>query len=268
MIKCVCGVYRAHLLQSVKDHHIISSQPKFKEYEVFNDNYHEQNRSDILPIPPSSTYGRRSAHSRIIESDNVPSLDKITHYYRYIFNKAQMESDCIIMSLVYIERVLRETNGGVRPTIKNWRSLLFSSMVMSSKVWDDLSMWNADFSRTSPSGIKFSLKRVNELEVGLLTCLKYNVKVHASEYAKYYFLLRSMIIRSGLSESKEAISQPLDIEGAKKLQFVSSNYNILPKPKMISSKSKSTGEIENGSTTTPRSSVSNQIKLEQLVNMQ
>ena len=48
----------------------------------------------------------------------------------------------------------------VRPY--NWKSLLLSAMVMSSKVWDDLSMCNADFSLVCPS---FTLSRINELEL-------------------------------------------------------------------------------------------------------
>jgi hypothetical protein len=92
-----------------------------------------------------------------------------------------MESDCIIMSLIYVERLLKQTKGGIRLTYKNWKSVVFSSMVMSSKVWDDLSMWNADFSQVCSS---FTLQRINELELAMLDALRYDVKVKASEYAK------------------------------------------------------------------------------------
>ena len=99
------------------------------------------------------------------------------------------------MSLIYVERLLKTTKGGIRLTYKNWMSVIFSSMVMSSKVWDDLSMWNADFSQVCTS---FTLQRINELELAMLNALRYDVKVKASEYAKYYFLLRSMLMKSGL----------------------------------------------------------------------
>lgn len=49
------------------------------------------------------------------------------------------------MSLVYVERLVKSSSGKLRPNVENWRSILFSCMVLSSKVWDDLSMWNADF---------------------------------------------------------------------------------------------------------------------------
>jgi hypothetical protein len=102
-------------------------------------------------------------------------------------------------------------------------------MVLASKVWDDLSMWNADFSQTCPAGVKFSLKRVNELEVAVLSALKYKVKIPASEYAKYYFLLRAMLLKSGLGSKDIKTMNPLDVEGAKQLQQISSQYQSVAK---------------------------------------
>lgn len=64
---------------------------------------------------------------------------------------------------------------------------------MASKVWDDLSMWNVDFSHVSSN--LFDLKRVNELELAMLEAFDYVVKVSAGDYAKYYFQLRSLIAR-------------------------------------------------------------------------
>jgi hypothetical protein len=85
-------------------------------------------------------------------------------------------------------------------------------------------MWNSDFSHcTRDSGVRFSLKRINELETAMLNCLKYNVKVLASEYAKYYFFLRSMLIRSGLGGKDLNALAPLDIEGARQMQLKSAS---------------------------------------------
>jgi hypothetical protein len=79
-------------------------------------------------------------------------------------------------------------------------------MVMASKVWDDLSMWNADFSQVRACVIEgfwmymcefkhtlkplhvcvwvyvqvcpsFTLKRINELELAVLDTLRYSIKV-------------------------------------------------------------------------------------------
>jgi hypothetical protein len=44
--------------------------------------------------------------------------------------------------------------------------------------------------------------------------LKYKVKVNASEYAKYYFLLRGMLCRSGLANDDLTRLEALDVKGA------------------------------------------------------
>ena len=86
-------------------------------------------------------------------------------------------------------------------------------------------MWNADFSQSCPpGGVNFSLQRINQLELAILNTLKFNVKVPASEYAKYYFLLRSMLIKSGLGGEDLGSLNPLDVEGARRLQQVSSQF--------------------------------------------
>ena len=75
------------------------------------------------------------------------------------------------------------TNGRLSHHPKNWRSVLFSFMVLALKVWDDLSMWNYDFLKIGPSGMTFTLSRTNKLEIELLQTLRYRVKVEASGYA-------------------------------------------------------------------------------------
>lgn len=238
---------------------------KFPEYEIFNDHisdrqiaesasgYDKRMSGDSLSLYGASfVYGSNdnscssldqgveilSLDNTIIDVDvesTVPSLDEITFFYRDVLHRSQMENDCMIMSLIYVERLMLMTKGGLSPRRNNWRSLLFSCMVLASKVWDDLSMWNGDFSQTCPAGVSFSLQRINELELAVLSCLKYNVKVLASEYAKYYFLLRSMLIRSGLASTDISSSIPLDSEGAKKFECLSTNFQAIAGKKKIKS---------------------------------
>lgn len=196
--KCVCGVFRTHILTSE-----LVDPETTNDYEVFND------------LRDGSCGGNSAP----------PSLDEVTKFYRDIFLKAQMESDCIIMSLIYVERLIKRTRGSLRPRAANWRSLIFSCMILSSKVWDDLSMWNVDFSQSCPKGVSFPLQRINDLEVNILKALGFQVKVPASEYAKYYFLLRSMLIKSGLGGDE--MMNPLDVEGARRLQHMSSQFESL-----------------------------------------
>jgi hypothetical protein len=69
------------------------------------------------------------------------------------------------------------------------------------------------------------------LELAVLHALTFQVKVPASEYAKYYFLLRSMLIKSGLGGDDMNTLDPLDVLGARKLQQVSAQFESISRRK-------------------------------------
>lgn len=184
-IKCICGVYRAHIVQAAEQR--CSQSPQCvtdcdpATVEVFCDDY-------------GSPYSN-------FRDASIPTFNEVLSFYEAFYKRSQMEHDTIIMSLIYVERLTKATNGALQPAPHNWRSILFSCMVLASKVWDDLSMWNIDFSNVSAAtrGLtSFTLPRINQLELALLTSLNFDVRVPASEYAKYYFLIRTMLLRSGL----------------------------------------------------------------------
>ncbi len=191
-IKCVCGIFRAHIRQAIDDKNAVQKEKARSslEFNVFDDDY---------------------GCSRTRRQTGNPTLEEISQFYEAFYQRSQMEHDTIIFSLIYIERLIKSTNGILAPTPQNWRSLLFSCMVMASKVWDDFSMWNYDFANVTAhtTGFTmFTISRINELELALLKSLKFNVKVPASEYAKYYFLIRNMLLGSGLvKEDKEPLGK-------------------------------------------------------------
>lgn len=230
-------MFRTHILSSIGDGGVYNARKD--AYKVFNDRDSQR----------SSVGGAELSLADLKLDEAVPTLEDIANFYRDVFFRAQMESDCIIMSLIYVERLIKVTGGKLRPRLSNWRSLLFACLILSSKVWDDLSMWNADFSQTCPAGVCFSLKRINELELAILNALKFTVKVPASEYAKYYFLLRSMLIKSGLGGDDMRSMNPLDVAAAQKLEKVSASYQTVADTKKRVSqqdnlRSKSMGDAE------------------------
>ena len=191
-IKCVCGVFRTHILQAAENR-ASHSPTSVVVLDIFRDDYDQP-------------------HKR--KDPQVPTFNELLAFYEDFYRRSQMEADTIIMSLIYVERLIKASNGALAPLPENWRSILFSCMVLASKVWDDLSMWNIDFSNVSANtaGLThFSLHRINDLEIALLKSLNFDVTVPASEYAKYYFLIRTMLLRSGLMKEVE---QPLGKEDA------------------------------------------------------
>ena len=216
-IHVVCGVIRAHIEQSCQQ--IRPAPPPLHalnvNLDIFRDDYDNYSNG-------STTQSHHRLHQIAQQKGNgssgkLPSLEEIKEFYREFYQRSQMEFDAIIMSLIYVERLIKLTNGAVMPSPYNWASVVFSCMVLASKVWDDLSMWNIDFSNVSVnSGVlsPFSLKRINELELAVLACLNFAVAIPGSEYAKYYYLLRSMMIRGGLLDpfaAKQQLSTDLTI---------------------------------------------------------
>lgn len=126
--------------------------------------------------------------------DSIPTQETVFKFMNKIFKSAEMLKETIIMALIYLERLLKDSNGKLNIHLNNWRSLVLICMLIASKVWDDLSMQNGDFSKICP---EYSLKHINELEVVFLETIEYRVRVPSSTYAKYYFQLRAIGIGLG-----------------------------------------------------------------------
>lgn len=98
-----------------------------------------------------------------------------------------MESEIPIICLVYLERLVLKT--GILLTIDNWRRLTLISLCLASKVWDDDSLENVHFPKVMTD---VSLKMITQLEETFLEFLDFELVVKGSEYAKYYFILRTL----------------------------------------------------------------------------
>lgn len=59
-----------------------------------------------------------------------------------------MEKEVAIICLVYIERLLVMTGFYLLPN--NWRKITLASLVIASKIWDDESFENNNFSKAFP----------------------------------------------------------------------------------------------------------------------
>jgi Cyclin, N-terminal domain len=225
-IHVVCGVIRAHIEQSCQQTR--PTPPPLHamnvNLDIFRDDY--DSCSNGTSTQNHHRHQQISLQNGSVNKGRLPSLEEIKEFYREFYQRSQMEFDAIIMSLIYVERLIKLTNGAVMPTPYNWASVVFSCMVLASKVWDDLSMWNIDFSNVSVnSGVlsPFSLKRINELELAVLACLNFAVAIPGSEYAKYYYLLRSMMIRGGLL-NPFAAKQQLSADTTIRLQDRTKHY--------------------------------------------
>jgi len=133
----------------------------------------------------------------------------------------------IITSYLYVEKIVK---CGLPLTRRNIRSVVFIAMLLASKVWDDMSMWNVDFAGIFAA---LTLSRINDWEGAFLTGIQFNVVVKASEYTAMYFKIREYHHQAKLQMA------PLRKERAQRLEALSETALKKLKIKSASKKNRS-----------------------------
>ena len=62
-------------------------------------------------------------------------LKEITSMIRYIFSELYLALECILISLIYLEKLISKTKVELRAS--NWRPLLLTSIILATKYWED-----------------------------------------------------------------------------------------------------------------------------------
>lgn len=70
----------------------------------------------------------------------------------------------------------------------NWKRLTLISLILASKIWDDDSLENVHFPQVLPD---ITLKEITSLEKVFLQLIEFDMNIKGSEYAKYYFVLKT-----------------------------------------------------------------------------
>ena len=117
---------------------------------------------------------------------DVPSIPTMCTFIENIWHRARLTPQSVVICLVYVDR-LEARSEGVLLHARSWRPIVFSSLLLASKVWHDVSYWNSDFSSICPM---FTLRNINRMELAYLKLLEYNTIISSSRYAQYYFSLR------------------------------------------------------------------------------
>jgi len=150
----------------------------------------------------------------LLDLVNLPEIHTIYRYINMIFQVQRLHTECAILCLAYIERILSSNPVVLHP--ENWRRIVFGSILIATKVWEDESVWNVDFLDLFPL---LTLVDLNNLENRFMELLKFNVLIVGSEYAKYYFELRA------LSQQESFPLQPLNKETQLRLEERSQKTN-------------------------------------------
>lgn len=116
-----------------------------------------------------------------------PQFEDIFNYVKYVAFKSKMEAEIPIISLIYIEKLLRKC--GVLVNIYNWRRIVLITLCIGSKIWDDDSLENVHFPKVMSD---VTLKDISTLEKTFLNLIDYDVIIKGKEYAKYYFIMTTL----------------------------------------------------------------------------
>jgi hypothetical protein len=165
---------------------------------------------------------------RLLTDDEIelipPTNDLIYRYTKYVVVAGKLEKEIPIIALVYIERLLEKT--GILLNNFNWRRLILIAQLIGSKIWDDDSLENIHF----PKVLKdTTLKEINKLERVFLELIGYDLSVNGKEYAKYYFITRTLLMKTSEKGIPDCELEPIDFERMSRLQESTAKAEIVLK---------------------------------------
>jgi len=157
-----------------------------------------------LPMPTMYMLRKLPPPTKPPPSYPVPSVSTVLDFIENIWHRARLTPQALVICLVYVDRLEARSEGALLHA-RSWRPIIFASLLLASKVWHDISYWNSDFSTICPM---FTTRNINLMERAYLNLLQYNTIISASQYASYYFSLRTAAIAIASPQKPEAPSSP------------------------------------------------------------
>jgi len=138
-----------------------------------------------------------SPGSPFADAQPVPSKWDVSQFVAEIMQIFQMQPQVSIIAVVYLDRFSEQS--GIAFSADNWRRLIFTSLILASKVWDEMPFDTEELAQISEM---YSLDELSALERVFLQALEFNLSVHDTEYAK---------IQRRLHKFGSKLSMPVDI---------------------------------------------------------
>lgn len=129
----------------------------------------------------------RIQHRRFVPP---PDPNSVFEFCANVMIMTKMEKEVIIITMIYLERFIFNT--GVLLNSRNWKRLVFTAMIMASKIWDDDSFENNHFAQVFTH---LTVGEINLLERTFLELINYKVYIKCSEYFKYFFIIKAIALK-------------------------------------------------------------------------
>lgn len=141
----------------------------------------------------------------------VPSKWEIAGIVAETLQIFQMQPEVSVLATIYMQRFCDRTGSSIG--VDNWRRLIFISLILASKVWDELPFDSDEVAQISPT---YSLDELRSLERVFVQAIEFDLSVHDEEYSKARHLLFTMESKS--SDAGNPSPPSLDAERAAMLQ--------------------------------------------------
>ena len=156
----------------------------FKESQFLRKKWMNSFYSHPCDLMPIVTY----TQLELFPDPNFPQYAAIAEFIRPSFDKLGIQNECLVMMLIYIERILSE--GEVNLNKENWRTIVYTSLLLAGKMLEDLNITNTDFVSVYPF---FTLSSTNFLEKQLGSALGWRLFISPEQYSSYLHKLQGMI---------------------------------------------------------------------------
>jgi len=140
-----------------------------------------------------------------------PGKNEVVNFIRgleAVYSGSVLAPEIAVMAVAYVDRFVAATGIHLNPW--SWRRIVFAAFLLAHKIWEEKSVWNADYINVFPD---MEVEDINRLEMGFLLAVDYNVSLKASTYASYYFALHSIAGSHSKFDKK-----PLDKQTAKRME--------------------------------------------------
>ena len=148
--------------------------------------------------------GRRTAGTGATPSAPAPApgsvhTDEVVKYLKWVRKNTHLPMNCFVVAFGYLYRLTHpreETGAGSTTSVRhpivftrsNWRLLVITAIMIAQKFSHDESYPNSEIVKLL--GTKYTVKRLNKMEVSILTGLNWDCSFTLQEYKDYCRYLR------------------------------------------------------------------------------
>jgi hypothetical protein len=114
-----------------------------------------------------------------------PAQHDVERFMQTSLSKLSLPDECLVVTLIYVERLMKE--GSMKLSRFNWRPVVYTALLLSSKTWEDLNCYNVDFHIAYPH---YSLHSICQMEHLFTEMINWKLYISPELYSQYYYTLK------------------------------------------------------------------------------